>query len=94
MASESNNPITRLKENIMGTEAENKAAEESMKKTRLGKKLNEAKDYVKDSIKDMVGKKDTGETTNPVGDKYKKGGQVAGCLATRGYGISKHGKAK
>jgi hypothetical protein len=89
MASESNNPFTRLKENIMGTEAENKAAEASMGKTRLGKKYLETKDTIKDSIK-----KDTGETTNPMGDKYKKGGKVAGRLATRGYGMCKGGKAK
>jgi len=82
MPSKSNNPITRLKENVMGTEAENKAAEESMSKTRLGKKLNEAKENI-------VGKPDTGETTNAMGDKYKKGGKVAGKLATRGYGKAK-----
>ena len=70
----------------MGTPAENKAAEESMSKSRLGKKYLEAKDTVKETVKNMVGKKDTGETTNPMGDKYKKGGKVAGKLATRGYG--------
>ena len=83
----------------MGTPAENKAAEESMSKSRLGKKYLEAKDAVKDTVKNMGGKKDTGEkdtgeTTNPLGDKYKKGGKVAGKLATRGYGIAKNGKSK
>ena len=29
-----------------------------------------------------------------LGSKYSSGGKVAGKLATRGYGISKHGKAK
>jgi hypothetical protein len=34
-------------------------------------------------------KADKGENTNPAGDTYKKGGKVAGRLATRGYGIAK-----
>ena len=61
----------------MGTEAENEAAEESMRKTRLGKKYLEVKDTVKDTVKDMLGKKDTGEKTKPIDDKYKKGGPVS-----------------
>lgn len=42
-----------------------------------------------DLVKPKATKPDTGETTNPMGDKYAKGGKVAGKLATRGYGISK-----
>jgi hypothetical protein len=37
------------------------------------------------------------QAANPdkfVAPKYKSGGKVAGKLATRGYGISKHGKSK
>ena len=37
-------------------------------------------------VKPKATKPDTGETTNPMGDKYAKGGKVAGKLATRGYG--------
>ena len=40
-------------------------------------------------VKPKATKPDTGETTNPMGDKYAKGGKVAGKLATRGYGIAK-----
>jgi len=39
-------------------------------------------------VKPKVTKPDTGETTNPMGDKYAKGGKV------RGHGIEQRGKTK
>jgi hypothetical protein len=40
------------------------------------------------AIKPKQLKKDTGETTNPAGDTYKKGGKI------RGDGIAQRGKTK
>jgi hypothetical protein len=39
-------------------------------------------------VKPKVTKPDTGETTNPMGDKYSKGGKV------RGHGCETRGKTK
>ena len=37
------------------------------------------------ALKPKETKPDTGETTNPMGDKYAKGGKVRGCgIATKG----------
>jgi hypothetical protein len=40
------------------------------------------------AVKPKETKPDTGETTNPMGDKYAKGGKVRGC------GIAQRGKTK
>jgi hypothetical protein len=50
-----------------------------------------------DLVKPKETKPDTGETTNPMGDKYKKGGKVkkmaSGGMA-RGDGLAQRGKTK
>jgi len=40
------------------------------------------------AVKPKETKPDTGETTNPMGDKYKKGGKI------RGDGLAQRGKTK
>ena len=61
----------------------------------ISDKLTDADAY----ISDKIGLKQRADSARSYreglkDEGYKKGGKIAGKLATRGYGISKHGKAK
>ena len=104
MASKSNNPITRLEENIMGTEAENKAAEKELKTNRMEQKYQRGLDILRNAMGSAPSQPapqqpqptpaptPAPQQPAPAAPGMKAGGKVAGKLATRGYGCAAKGK--
>lgn len=93
MASKSNSPLTRLYENVMGTEKEKEASTKNLDK--IAKEpglLGSLERGVRAITTPSETQAPDATKVNPMGDTYKKGGSVKSGAGWHGFGNSKTGK--